>query len=148
VPPVTIFNAAPAAITDAPPNGPASSSAPVEMAALAPPPSISRAAAPTNAVALPKGAMRSPAPGSTLAGPIETFTWVPANARTNYYLWVGTTGAGSRNLIVSEKTTTNSIDIGDLPTDGETIYIRLWAEPTPDNFTFTDYVYKAATATN
>jgi len=79
---------------------------------------------------------------------VETFTWVLANAGTNYYLWLGTTGAGSRNLLVSEKTSTNSIDIGDLPTDGETIYIRLWTEPTAGNFTFTDYVYKSATVAN
>jgi hypothetical protein len=92
--------------------------------------------------------MRSPAPGATLSGSIETFTWVPANAGTNYYLWLGTAGVGSHNLVVSEKTKTNSIDLGDLPTDGETLYIRLWTEPTPDTFTYTDYVYQSAKITN
>jgi hypothetical protein len=92
--------------------------------------------------------MVSPAIGSTLAGPVVSFTWITAAGGTNYYVWLGTTGVGSNNLAVGGKTGTNSTMVGGLPTNGETIYVRLWTELGPDAFRYTDYTYKAATFTN
>jgi hypothetical protein len=92
--------------------------------------------------------MLSPAIGSTLAGPVASFTWAPATAGTNYYLWLGTAGAGTHDLSTSEKTPANSAKVRDLPTNGQTIYVRLWTELGQDNFSYTDYTYKAATVTN
>jgi hypothetical protein len=92
--------------------------------------------------------MVSPAIGSTLAGPVVSFTWFPATEGTNYYLWLGTAGVGSHNLSTSGKTPANSANVRDLPTNGQTIYVRLWTELGQDNFLYTDYTYKAATVTN
>jgi hypothetical protein len=92
--------------------------------------------------------MVSPAIGSTLAGSVVSFSWITATAGTNYYLWMGTTGVGSNNLKKTEQTATNSAKVGDLPTHGETVYVRLWTEFTPGIFAYTDCTYKAATVTN
>ena len=94
------------------------------------------------------GTTPSPLPGGTFAGSIVSFTWAPAGAGASYSLWLGTTGAGSHNLRVSEKTTTNSIEVDDLPTDGGTIYLRLWTESAPGKFTYIDYTFKAAKDAN
>jgi hypothetical protein len=89
-----------------------------------------------------------PAIGSTLAGPVEAFTWTMATAGTNYYLWLGTTGVGSNNIAIGGKTGTNSTKMKGLPTNGQTIYIRLWTELGSNNFRYTDYTYTAATVKN
>jgi hypothetical protein len=92
--------------------------------------------------------MVSPGIGSTLAGPVVSFAWVPATGGTNYYLWLGTHGVGSNDVNIGGKTGTTSTKVRDLPTNGQTIYVRLWTEFTPDTFAYTDYTYKAATVTN
>ena len=92
--------------------------------------------------------MVSPAIGSTLAGQAVSFTWITSTGGTNYYLWLGTTGVGSNNLAIGGKTVTNSTKVEGLPTNGETIYVRLWTELGPDAFRYSDYTYKAATFTN
>ena len=90
-------------------------------------------------------AMTAPASGSTFAGPSVTFDWTTAVNATGYYLWIGSTGAGSNNLYNSAEKTVTSYTFNSLPTNGETIYVRLttnfngiWAH--------TDYTYTAATA--
>jgi hypothetical protein len=92
--------------------------------------------------------MVSPAIGSTLAGPVASFTWITAAGGTNYYVWLGTAGVGSNNLAIGGKTITNSTKVEGLPTNGETIYVRLWTELGPDVFRYTDYTYKAAAFTD
>jgi hypothetical protein len=92
--------------------------------------------------------MMSPAIGSTFAGSVVTFEWVPAAAGTNYYLWLGTAGAGSHNLTIGGKTATNSTKVEGLPTNGETIYVRLWTELGRDTFQYADYTYKSATTSS
>jgi len=72
-------------------------------------------------------ALTTPAPGSVLQGPKVTFAWTPAPGATGYSLWVGTTGVGSNNLFDSGETTATSRIVGDLPTNGETVYVRLYA---------------------
>jgi uncharacterized repeat protein (TIGR03803 family) len=73
------------------------------------------------------GAMiTSPAPGGTLTGPSATFQWTPPTGATSYDLWLGTTGVGSDNLWGSGATTATSVTFGGLPTNGETVYARLF----------------------
>jgi hypothetical protein len=95
-----------------------------------------------------KGSMVSPAVGSTLTGPAVSFRWASAPAASNYYLWLGSAGVGSNNLTIGGKTATNSTKVDGLPTNGETIYVRLWTELGQDTFQYADYTYKAATTTN
>jgi hypothetical protein len=71
-------------------------------------------------------ALTSPPPGSTLAGSSVTFTWSGGAGITKYYLVLGSTGVGSANLYNSGYTTHNSVNVTGLPTNGETIYARLY----------------------
>jgi len=89
--------------------------------------------------------MRSPAPGSLLPGPTVTFTWSPATGSVSwYFLSLGSTGAGSRNIYNSGDRTATSWTATGVPTNGETIYARLTT-----NFNgvwlYSDYIYTAAT---
>jgi large repetitive protein len=71
------------------------------------------------------GALTSPAAGSALAGPGVTFTWNVGTSATGYSMWFGSTGVGSYNLKYTAETTANSATVSGLPTNGETIYVRL-----------------------
>jgi hypothetical protein len=71
--------------------------------------------------------LASPAPGSTLTGTSATFTLTPATGTeaTAYELYLGSTGAGSNNLYSSGQTTATSFNVKSLPSNGETIYVRV-----------------------
>jgi hypothetical protein len=70
--------------------------------------------------------LTSPTPNSTLTGSSETFTWSGGDGITLYYLFLGSTGAGSNNLYNSGYTTHNSVNVTGLPVNGETVYARLY----------------------
>lgn len=66
----------------------------------------------------------SPAPGSTLTSSTATFTWKP-NGETTYAIAIGTEPALG-NLFWSQDFTNPSATVSNLPTDGSTIYIRIF----------------------
>jgi hypothetical protein len=72
--------------------------------------------------------LTTPTPGSTLAGSNVTFTWTAGGGVTSYYLYLGTTGAGSDNLYSSGTTTATSVNVTGLPTTGAKIYATLHSE--------------------
>jgi len=86
--------------------------------------------------------LTSPTQGATFAGTSVTFTWSAAPNATNYYLLIGSTGVGSNNLYNSAPKTVTSYTFNGMPTNGETIYVRLTT-----NFNGTwlskDYTFKA-----
>ncbi|MGA3263399.1 MAG: chitobiase/beta-hexosaminidase C-terminal domain-containing protein [Terracidiphilus sp.] len=82
----------------------------------------------------------SPPPGSVLPGgggggaskPLVSvsgvaFTWTPGNIATHFELWLGSTGVGSSNLYNSGNVTVTTETVSGLPTNGETIYARLYS---------------------
>jgi len=71
-------------------------------------------------------ALMSPTPSSTLVGPSVTFTWSGGGDATAYQLWLGSTGVNSQDLYSSGSTTSTSVTVNSLPTNGETIYARLY----------------------
>jgi hypothetical protein len=87
--------------------------------------------------------MISPAPGSTLAGPVTTFTWTTGAAgTTTYYLWVDTS-FGTNNLVnIGLHTTSDTVT---LPTSGATLYVRLWSVIN-GVFLYNDYTYTESSA--
>lgn len=89
--------------------------------------------------------LASPAPDAVLSGPNVTFSWAPVTGATAYELWLGTTGIGSKNLYNSGIETATTIPIGFLPTNGATLYARLF---TSYNGTlgWTDVTYTAVTS--
>ncbi len=68
----------------------------------------------------------SPVPESTLPGSTVRFEWTASGlAVTNWQLHLGNTFGGS-NLFQSGGLSTNWVDVSGLPTDGSTIFARLW----------------------
>jgi hypothetical protein len=89
--------------------------------------------------------MTTPTAGSTLPGPSVKFTWTPATGGVSgYYVWVGTS-AGTKNLVDSGEVTGTSWTYGSMPTNGETIYVRLFTSYS-SALEYADYVYTAAKA--
>jgi hypothetical protein len=93
----------------------------------------------------PPAVLTTPAPGATLPGTSATFTWSGASTSGNdgYWLFLGTTGAGSKNLYDSGQQTATSAKVNNLPTNGETIYARLFTDYN-GTLIYNDYTYKAA----
>ncbi len=87
--------------------------------------------------------MTTPVPGSTLPGATVTFGWSAGSGVTQYYLYVGNALGG--NDVYSQSQGTNlSVTVGGLPTDGRTLYVRLWSMI--GSWQFIDYTYTAASA--
>ena len=86
--------------------------------------------------------LTSPAPGSMLSSSSVTFTWSAGVGATDYELWVGSTGAGSSNLFYPGLTTSTSESVTGLPTNGETLYVRLYSKIS-GAWKYNDYTYKA-----
>jgi hypothetical protein len=86
--------------------------------------------------------LTTPTPSSTLAGASVTFTWTSAPSATGYILSLGSTGAGATNLYYSGATTNTSVTVNNLPTNGETIYARLFTQLN-GTWVHTDYTYTA-----
>lgn len=94
--------------------------------------------------------LTSPSTGATLAGPSVTFNWTSAAGATSYFLWIGSSGVGSNNLYNSAAKTVTSYTFSAMPTNGETIYVRLitnfsgaWVDA---DYTFTAASQAALTA--
>jgi uncharacterized protein YkwD len=77
-----------------------------------------------------KASLTSPTPGSTLPGATATFAWTAGTNVSYYWLSVGTTGAGSTNVysqLAGAGGTARSATVSGLPTNGSTIYVRLYS---------------------
>jgi len=83
-----------------------------------------------------------PVPRSTLTGTSETFTWTTGTGATEYELWVGTTGVGSGNLNYPGLTNATTETVSGLPTNGETLYVRLYSKIN-GAWQYIDYTYNA-----
>jgi hypothetical protein len=86
--------------------------------------------------------LTSPAPGSTLTGPSETFEWLAGTGATEYDLHLGSTGVGSDNLYISGHIAATSKTVTGLPTNGQTIYARMYSLVS-GTWEYIDYTYKA-----
>jgi len=94
-----------------------------------------------SATAVQGATMAAPAPGSTLSGASVTFQWNTVSNATNYWLMVGTY-LGGNNLFGEDQGTLSSATVSGLPTDGRTLYVRLWSY-IDSNWVSNDYTYKA-----
>jgi glucose/arabinose dehydrogenase len=70
--------------------------------------------------------MTSPAPGSSLAGSTVTFAWTAGTGVTSYGLQIGST-VGASDVLAGAQYSTTSATITGLPTNGRTLYVRLWS---------------------
>jgi len=85
--------------------------------------------------------MVSPVPGSTFTSSTVTFQWTAGSA-TAYGLTVGSSPGGT-DIYNSEATLqTTSQTVSNIPTDGRTIYVRLYSL-VGRSWTFNSYTYTA-----
>jgi murein DD-endopeptidase MepM/ murein hydrolase activator NlpD len=89
-----------------------------------------------------KAVLTTPAPGTTLAGASVTFGWTAGSGVSQYYLYLGTT-VGAYDLYGQSQGTNLSVTVNGLPTDGRTLYVRLWSM-LASGWDFNDYTYTAA----
>ena len=87
-------------------------------------------------------AISTPTPGSILPSASQSFAWTQGGGVTAYQLYVGTTGVGSHNLYYSGAITTLSANVTGLPTNGNTVYVRLYSEINGSWSSYTDYTYQ------
>jgi hypothetical protein len=86
----------------------------------------------------------SPANGSTLSGASATFAWGAAGGALEYFFYAGTS-VGANNIVGRSTGTATSTSVTNLPTDGSTIYVRLWTRFAA-GWQSRDFTYRAATA--
>jgi hypothetical protein len=85
----------------------------------------------------------SPANGSTFASSTATFTWGPVSGSASYFLDLSSS-PGSRDIF-GNYVTGGLSTIGGIPTDGRTIYVRIWSLIGGVWF-HNDYTYSAASS--
>lgn len=88
-------------------------------------------------------AMSSPAAGSTLTGSSATFSWTAGSGALEYFLYAGTS-TGSNSFYGASAALNRSATVSNLPTNGSTVYVRLWTRFS-SGWQFADYTYTAAT---
>lgn len=99
---------------------------------------------PTTAPVNTPASISSPAAGSTLPGSSAAFTWTAGTGANEYFLYAGSS-AGSNNFYGQSMALNRSVTVGNLPTDGSTVYVRLWTR-FGSSWQFTDSTYRATTA--
>jgi serine protease len=97
-----------------------------------------RAATTTGSV---KAAISSPTPGSTFSSSSVTFSWTSGTGVSQYFLYVGNS-VGGNEIYGQSQGTNRSVTVSGIPTDGRTIYVRLWSLLST-GWQFTDYTYRA-----
>ena len=95
------------------------------------------------ATAMAPATMNSPSSGSTLSGSSQAFSWNTGSGALEYFLYVGNSQGGN-NYFGGSTGTSRSQTVGGLPTDGSTIYVRLWSRFS-NGWNYNDYTYRAAT---
>jgi hypothetical protein len=89
-----------------------------------------------------QGTLTTPTPDTStpLSGTSVTFAWTPGNSATHFILYVGSAGAGSSNLYNSGNVTATSETVNDLPSNGQTLNVRLYSLVN-GAWLYTDYTY-------
>lgn len=85
--------------------------------------------------------MISPAPGSTLPGSTITFQWSAGSGVAQYFLFVGSSTNGD-DIYKGDQGLGLSATVSGIPTDGRTIYVRLYSRIGEDWQSY-DYTYTA-----
>jgi hypothetical protein len=90
-----------------------------------------------NVVGCSASTMTSPTNGAAI-NPTQTFTWNNSNG-DQYWLYVGNT-QGSVDIYNQNQGTATSVTVSGIPTDGRTIWVRLWTR-CDSTWSFNDYSY-------
>ena len=91
--------------------------------------------------------LSSPSPDSVLPGSSVKFAWSAGRGVADYWLRLGTTGAGSENLYSSGALKTTSVTVNGLPVNGATVYATLYSSINgvwePVGFRYTEPLHAA-----
>ncbi|MGH2610499.1 MAG: CAP domain-containing protein, partial [Tepidiformaceae bacterium] len=98
---------------------------------------------PTPATSGTAATITSPTPGTTLPGSSATFRWNSATGALEYFFYAGTS-TGSNNLLGRSMGQATSVSMTNLPTNGSTVYVRLWTRLST-GWQYRDVTYRAAT---
>jgi len=90
-----------------------------------------------------RATLSNPPPGSTLPGPVATFSWTPGAGADGYWLDVGS-AFGQGDISSSGLTLGTSHTASTLPTNGSTVYVELFARTNGTWQTPLRYTYTAA----
>jgi hypothetical protein len=107
-----------------------------------PPPTPSPTPAPTPTPLPGAPALTSPTPGSVLGGSSVSFQWSAASGAQEYALWVGSTKGGAQ-YFMKTLGLSRSAAVSGLPSNGSTVYVRLWWKVNGAWKSF-DYTFTAA----
>ena len=89
----------------------------------------------------PLAVLTSPTPNAgTVLGTNATFIWTSGTGVSLYDLYLGTTGPGSSNVYTSGHVTTTSVNVPTLPSNGVTVYARLYSYIN-GGWQYLDYTY-------
>jgi hypothetical protein len=87
--------------------------------------------------------LSTPNPGSTLMSATEVFTWSAVNGASAYDLHLSAVAPGDYDLYTSGHITRTSTPVYRLPTNGETIYARLYTLASDGSTVYNDYTFTA-----
>jgi hypothetical protein len=88
-------------------------------------------------------AIISPVNGATLADSTVTFHWSAGMGVSEYWLYLSKAAPGGKDIYSGTLGSTTSKTFANLPTDGSTLYARLWSK-IGAAWQYADYSYKAA----
>jgi subtilisin family serine protease len=91
-----------------------------------------------------RAVMTTPANGATLTASSQTFSWSAGDGASQYWLSLGSS-AGSSDYASANVGLALSALVSGLPTNGSTLYVRLWTR-TGANWIYNDYSYTLHTA--
>jgi hypothetical protein len=94
-----------------------------------------------------KADLTIPTPGSSLSGSKVTFFWNAGAPGAQYVLYLSSFYPGGYDIGVAPAGTALSVQMTGLPTDGSTIYARLYTGTFSSPLTYNDYTFKAAGGT-
>ncbi len=95
-------------------------------------------------VASGKAQVTSPIPGSTLSGSLQTFIWNTGAGVSQYWLYIGSV-PGASDIYNGNQGANLSVNVSGLPTDGRTLFVRLWSR-LGSIWEASDVTYTAATS--
>jgi DNA-binding beta-propeller fold protein YncE len=86
--------------------------------------------------------MISPISGTTLTGSTATFTWTPGTNVANWQIDIGK-APGRHDYNAAQPQYTTAFNATGLPTNGSTVYVRLYSRVNGTAWQFNDYTYTA-----
>ena len=96
----------------------------------------------TSSITLAQMLSPSPGPpGSTFTSSTVTFSWTAGVSVAQYFLYLGNS-LGTNDIYGASQGLNHSVTVSNIPTDGRTIYVRLWSMINGAWY-YLDYTYKA-----